>query len=217
MKKKLILFDWGNIVESHTTGYTCYDAYNDLFYECGYKGEEMIFNVLGKYKLSCIKTNEEFSKTYKLMAKEFNLNKTYDEFVKIYKKVFSRIDYYKEVADYEISLKDKCYIGILSDLNIFDKERLDKQVNLSLYDYVFLSYEMGLKKPSIEIFNAVQKQLPFTPNNILFIDDRKDNIESAKKLGWNTCQATGLELDKIKSSVDKFLSIEIEKNNKKRF
>ena len=211
MKKKLILFDWGNIVESHTTGYTCYDAYNDLFYECGYKGEEIIFNVLGKYKLSCIKTNEEFSKTYKLMAKEFNLNKTYDEFVKIYKRVFSRIDYYKEVADYEISLKDKCYIGILSDLNIFDKERLDKQVNLPLYDYVFLSYEMGLKKPGIEIFNAVQKQLPFTPNNILFIDDRKDNIESAKKLRWNTCQATGLELDKIKLSVDKFLSIEIEK------
>ena len=212
MKKKLILFDWGNIVDSHTTGYTCYDAYNDLFNECGYKGEETIYNVLGKYNLSCIKTNEEFSKTYKLMAKEFNLNKSYDEFVKIYKRVFSRIDYYKKVADYEISLKDKCYIGILSDLNIFDKERLDKQVNLPLYDYVFLSYEMGLKKPGIEIFNAVQKQLPFTPNNILFIDDRKDNIESAKKIGWNTCHATGLELDKIKSSVDKFLSIEIEKS-----
>ena len=141
MKKKLILFDWGNIVDSHTTGYTCYDAYNDLFNECGYKGEETIYNVLGKYNLSCIKTNEEFSKTYKLMAKEFNLNKSYDEFVKIYKRVFSRIDYYKKVADYEISLKDKCYIGILSDLNIFDKERLDKQVNLPLYDYVFLINE----------------------------------------------------------------------------
>lgn len=25
-KNKLILFDWGNIVESHTTGYTVYDA-----------------------------------------------------------------------------------------------------------------------------------------------------------------------------------------------
>ncbi|MBR6073184.1 MAG: hypothetical protein IKP76_02550 [Bacilli bacterium] len=25
---KLILFDWGNIVESHTTGYTCHNAWN---------------------------------------------------------------------------------------------------------------------------------------------------------------------------------------------
>lgn len=30
-KNKLILFDWGNIVESHQTGYTVYDAWNDLF------------------------------------------------------------------------------------------------------------------------------------------------------------------------------------------
>ena len=27
----MILFDWGNIIESHTTGYTCLDAFNDLF------------------------------------------------------------------------------------------------------------------------------------------------------------------------------------------
>lgn len=31
MKNKLILFDWGNIVESHTTGYSCLDAWDDLF------------------------------------------------------------------------------------------------------------------------------------------------------------------------------------------
>ena len=37
MKKKLILFDWGNIVESHTTGYSCYDAWNDfLFHDLYY-------------------------------------------------------------------------------------------------------------------------------------------------------------------------------------
>ena len=30
-KNKLILFDWGNIVESYTTGYTIHDAFDDLF------------------------------------------------------------------------------------------------------------------------------------------------------------------------------------------
>ena len=49
MRKKLILFDWGNIVESHTTGYTCYDAFNDLFKICGYDGNDNIFTSLGKY------------------------------------------------------------------------------------------------------------------------------------------------------------------------
>lgn len=35
-KNKLILFDWGNIVESHLTGYTVHMAFNDLFKELGY-------------------------------------------------------------------------------------------------------------------------------------------------------------------------------------
>ena len=135
--KKLILFDWGNIVESHTTGYSCYDAFNDLFKECGYNGEEDVFHLLGKYKLSAIKSVEDFGRVYEEMAIDFNLTKSYAEFVEIYKRVFSKIDYYKDVAQYEVSLKDKCYIGILSNLTVFDRERLDKQVNLSLYDYDF--------------------------------------------------------------------------------
>ena len=51
MKNKLILFDWGNIVESHTTGYTCYEAFNDLFKACGYTGNTS----LSQYKLTSIK------------------------------------------------------------------------------------------------------------------------------------------------------------------
>ena len=39
MKKKCILFDWGNIVESHYTGYSCYKAWDDLLKKCGYKGK----------------------------------------------------------------------------------------------------------------------------------------------------------------------------------
>lgn len=205
MKNKLILFDWGNIVEAHTTGYNCYDAWDDLFYECGYRENETIFKRIGKYKLSSIRTNEEFEKTYELMKEEFNFNTTYQEFVDIYKKVFSKIDYYIEVADYEKSLSNRCAIGILSNLTIFDKERLDKQVDLSKYDYVFLSFEMGKKKPNIEIYEEVQSKLPFAAKDILFIDDRLDNIETAYKMGWNTLQATGLELDKIKEKCEEFL------------
>ena len=206
MQKKLILFDWGNIVESHTTGFSCHDAWNELFKKCGYNGKEEIFYNLGKYRLSCIKNIDEFKETYKGIKKEFNLNKTFNEFVNLYKEIFDKIDYYKDVANYEVSLKDKCSIGIFSDITIFDKERLDKQVGLSNYDYVFLSFEMGLKKPELEIFNKVQSQLPFKPKDILFIDDRIANIETAKKIGWNTLQVTGLELNTIKQTCENFLN-----------
>lgn len=205
MRKKLILFDWGNIVESHTTGYTCYDAWKELFYECGYNAHENILPLLYKYGICIIKNIKEFEKAYNLMAKEFHLNKSYKEFINLYAEIFDKIDYYKEVADFEKSLKDRCYIGILSNLTVLDKERLDKQVDLSQYDYVFLSFEMELEKPKIEIYNKVQSKLPFHPKDILFIDDSKENIEAASKIAWNTLQATGLELEKIKAKCEDFL------------
>ena len=205
MKHKLILFDWGNIVESHTTGYTCCNAFDDLFKACGYNGNKTIFTSLSKYKLSSIPTVEDFEAVYNEMANDFNLTTTYVEFIKLYKEIFDKIDYYTNVADYEKSLKDKCYIGILSNLTVFDKERLDKQVDLSKYDYVFLSFEMNCKKPSREIYEKVNEKVPFTPKNILFIDDRQNNIDMAKEMGWNTLKATGLELEKIKACCEEFI------------
>ena len=206
MKNKLILFDWGNIVESHLKGYTCYDAFNDIFYKCGYRGDKEIFGSLGKYNICCIKSIKEFEKVYDEIAKDFNFNKSYNEFIDIYNKVFDKVDYFKDVAYYEVSLKSRCSIGILSDLTVFDKDRLDKQVGLDNYDYVFLSFELGLRKPNIELFKKIQNELPFEPNNILFIDDRKCNVDAAKEIGWNTLQATGLELDKIKDKCEEFLN-----------
>ncbi len=203
---KLILFDWGNIVESHETGYSCHDAWNELFKRCGYNCNENVFYLLGKYRLSCIKNSEEFEKVYEEIKKDFNFSTNYQEFVNIYKEVFKDIEYYQDVADYEVSLRDKCAIGILSDLTIFDKERLGKQLDLEKYDYVFLSCDMGLKKPEKAIYEVVQSTVPFEPKDILFIDDRLDNIETAKELGWNTLQVTGLELDKIKEKCESFLN-----------
>ena len=205
MKQKLILFDWGNIVESHTTGYSCYDAWDDLFAACGYKSNERVYNLLSKYKMSCITSVEEFENTYNEIAKDFKLTTTYKEFIKLYREIFDKIDYYKDVAEYEVSLRDKCYIGILSDLIVFDKERLNKQVDLSKYDYEFLSFELEVKKPNREIFEKIQEKLPFSKKDILFIDDRKDNVDMAKEFGWNTLMATGLELDKIKKVCENFV------------
>lgn len=204
-KSKLILFDWGNIVESHQTGYTIYDAYENLFKSLGYNGNKIIYNSLSHYKLSTITNMKELEKTFNKIKKEFNLTKNFNDFLREYKYYFSKINYYKEVRDYEISLKDKCYIGILSNLTILDKERLDNQVGLNNYDYIFLSFELGYKKTDKKIYEIVSNKIPFKPTNVLFIDDRLDNILTAKEYGWNTFQATGLELNKIKKECQKFL------------
>ena len=63
-----------------------------------------------------------------------------------------------------------------------------------------------MRKPDEKIYKYVLDDLKVKPEDILFIDDDYQNILAAKECGWNTCLAFGYELDKIKKSVDDFLS-----------
>ena len=203
-KNKLILFDWGNIVESFEDGYTIKNAFDDLFKSLGYDQINVMDN-LSKYKLTKIKTLDELEIVYNEIKKEFNLKGSFDEFLNNYKYYFDKIYYYKDVRDYEISLKDKCYIGIVSNLLIIDKERINDQLGLDNYDYLFLSFEYGMKKPDIEFYEEIQKELPFKKEDILFIDDKEKNVEVARKFGWNSIVLTGKELNEIKRVCEEFL------------
>ena len=73
--------------------------------------------------------------------------------------------------------------------------------------YKFLSFKIGHRKPEEKAYEIVEKTTKIKPKNILFIDDSKENIEVAKQRGWQTCNAFGYELDKIKEAVDSFLKL----------
>ena len=51
---------------------------------------------------------------------------------------------------------------------------------------MYLSHEIGVRKPNIEAFQFILKQQKLNPNEVLFIDDSPQHIEDAKKLGINT-------------------------------
>ncbi len=205
-KNKLILFDWGNIVESHTTGYNLYTAYTKVANSLGYHGKIPFTRLLSKKGWSSISTMEDFEKMFWDLKKEYNLKGEFSDFLTMLDEYFEDVEFYQDVRDYEISLRDQCYIGILSNLSITEKKRLDKQVGLDNYDYSFLSFELGCKKPEDAIYEYIEQHVPFKPCDILFIDDKKDNVKKAKKHGWNAVQTTGLHLKKIKKVCEKFLA-----------
>lgn len=58
--------------------------------------------------------------------------------------------------------------------------------NYDVFDFVYSSHLMGVKKPNIEFFKKVMKAEKVLAQNIFFVDDNQENIEVAKKLGMNS-------------------------------
>lgn len=201
-KNKLILFDWGGIVENHEGENGTFAAWVHFLRKIGISD----LNDLGEYSISDKKNLKDMENVYLDLKQRFNLQVSFQEFLSEYKNTFRDIDYFKDVSEYEKSLKDKCFIGILSNLCIMDKERIDKQLNLDEYDYVFLSYELGMRKPNKEIYKYVINHVPFEKENILFLDDAIKNIDAALDVGIKAKQVNGYDLDYIKSCVNEFLN-----------
>ncbi len=51
------------------------------------------------------------------------------------------------------------------------------------FDKIFLSYELGVEKPSPAIYEAVVKGIGCPPEEILFFDDSEVNCEAARQCG----------------------------------
>ena len=214
--KKLVIFDWGGVIESHyDRNYPVSKAIVSLIrkYTNKYDNDEII-----KIYSSCAfdENNIEIGTINKIdgiyawinrLKEAFDFEATYDDFLENYKREHNKIYSYQNVVSFIKSIKVKCKIAILSNLMLIDKERIDKHVKLSDFDYVWLSFELELKKPDYKIYKKVEEDCGYEPKNILFIDDTKENIEEAKKRGWNTCMATGNDLNKIKQAVDNFLNM----------
>jgi glucose-1-phosphatase len=92
------------------------------------------------------------------------------------------------------NLKKKFRLFLLSNTNsihypVYNKQLKDKFgiPDLSnLFEKVYYSFQMGLRKPDPEIFNRVTIENNLVPDETLFIDDSPLNLEAAEKLGLKT-------------------------------
>jgi len=72
--------------------------------------------------------------------------------------------------------------------------RLDAERPLSAhFDAVVISFEVGCAKPEPRIFEITLDRLGVAPSRALFVDDREDNIEGARRLGLDTLHFTGAD------------------------
>lgn len=212
-KKKLILFDWGNVIQNGVSKnkYNIDDARKKVCNDM----KPLKYNEL--LEMFCL---DEFWSLNGERLEEFLVKKlskvgshcNFEDFKKSYLQNNENVPYFDETIKLINYLLDNGYlVGLLSNISEFDVIQLKDHLDLNKFSYLFLSCYLGVQKPINDIYNIVECKTEIKAENILFIDDREDNIKVAKKRGWNTCLASGNEIEKIKNSILVFLKDSIQK------
>lgn len=104
------------------------------------------------------------------------------------------LDFRKKSLDELKRLRNKYKIFLLSNTNYIHLQAFNKIYEdtiggipfMDLFDKIYWSHEVGLRKPDKEIYETVLEENDLIPQETLFIDDSIQNVEAAKKVGIQT-------------------------------
>ncbi len=96
-------------------------------------------------------------------------------------------------------LRENFQVGVLSNTNLIHIHAVNRILKEDhalenfdpIFDWVFLSHEMGLAKPSPEIYEKMLVDLGTSGDRVIFFDDLEANVNGAKSVGINAVHVTG--------------------------
>lgn len=146
------------------------DVY-DLFFDSG---------LTELYEKGEIDTAEFFYRVKETLELEMGQ----DDFFAIWNDIFFETPLNIKMCDFLKGVKSKYTLVMVSNLNVTHFEFLKPRMSIfNEFDKLVLSYEVGYRKPAPEIYKAALDFARVGPEKAFYIDDRRDLIEGAEKLG----------------------------------
>ena len=91
----------------------------------------------------------------------------------------------EELLDYLRTVKDKYKLVMFTSETIQDDLAVVEKLD-GIFENIFSAKEMGFTKTDPEAYRFIVSNLQCNPNEILFIDDNVENVNSAKITGMKT-------------------------------
>ncbi len=190
---KLILFDLGGVL--------CEDR-NDAMLEkwlgksTGLSGRELHKHVFAGtwHRLDkALSTKKDAMKRLRAtIPGAKHLGNSFDEIGNFY---YPRAD----VIRYARQLGKQSKTGVFSNMSVDLYKALKKRrFPFDAFDFHFLSFQMGKRKPEAQAYREVERRTGLRPGEILFIDDKERNLDPARLRGWKAIEYHGLNELKIK-------------------
>lgn len=180
---KTIIFDFGNVFINLDIEGAIKETYGSL--EINEFSEEIIaFNSF--YEQGLVSTEEflEFyTENFPKLSKEVLIN--------LWNLILKDFPEYRLTFLKQLKASSEYKLILLSNTNDLHINWIKNNISFyedfkNCFNKFYLSHEIHLKKPNQDIFNFVLNENQLKPEECLFIDDNKDNIETAKKLNFKT-------------------------------
>lgn len=181
---KAIIFDVGGVVVIEPI-----DSWKDIFSELGPIIDINIDILISKFKNDMIPLqtgNITLLDFYKNLIESTNRNDLIPEnllkkHLEIYKKLSGRYD--TKIISLIKKLKHNLIVACFTNTETEIAEFHRKRWMFNYFHHVFISTEMGLRKPNIEAYEYVTKKLGIKSSECIFIDNNKEYVEAAEKIG----------------------------------
>lgn len=178
IEKRVLLFDLGKVLIDfdHTIAVKRIKPHCDLDVESIY---DLFFDsdLTDRFEKGIVSSLDFFQEVKKML----NAKVAYEEFLLIWNEIFFPHPGMLEILE---ALKDKYSLYLVSNINEphfkYLKERFKE--HFRHFNHLFLSYELGLRKPDLRIYELIIDYLKLPPQNIIYTDDRIELVEAAQKL-----------------------------------
>ena len=180
-----VIFDLGGIVVPETTD----SIIAQVAAEAGLSPERLR-GALMLYYDEAIKGKRTLLQVYRSVVRDLGLKASPPEILNRHLTLYRQMS--TQYDPDTVALMKRLQAGhSLACLTNTEPEIADISKQRGLFNYFdrsYLSIELGLKKPDPEIFAAVLLDLGCGPGEVVFIDDRKENVEGAISVGMNALQ-----------------------------
>lgn len=180
---KTIIFDFGNVFINLDIEGAIDTTFKSLNIN-SFSDEIIAFNSF--YEQGLI-TTKEFIAFYQ----ENFPNLSTEELIEIWNCMLKDFPKYRLDFLKELQATSKYKLILLSNTNELHINWIKEQVSFyedfkNYFDAFYLSHEIHLRKPNKDIFEFVLNENNIVATECLFIDDNKDNIETANALNFKT-------------------------------
>ncbi len=181
---EVILYDLGNVILPFNH-YQIAEKLSRSAEREDFQDPERIFSylfdlqngIMNDFDVGKVSSGEFFQS----LKEKLGLSLSFDEFVPVWNDIFVEDG---EVSEIILSQKGRWRLGLLSNTDsLHFNYILSKYPIVRAFDKWILSYEVGFKKPAVEIFQKAIGWASVDAQKILFVDDMKRHVEVAVALG----------------------------------